>query len=176
MGDDRRRHYGRGKSHYNRYKNRTNSWKSRENDRYSSDDNRRSRNKSWKRGKSRSSADFQAFNNGDKKQPLESSESSTLSSQAPSFSSANSYRADSSNPLGQQFAQMNLNQQFPVNYENTQNLLAMSQMDPMQQAMYHQYLLGLHGNMPMVNPASMDAQMQTYDQTVDPQQFQQAYD
>jgi len=71
---------------------------------------------------------------------------------------------------------MNLNQQFPVNYENTQNLLAMSQMDPMQQAMYHQYLLGLYGNMPMVNPASMDAQMQTYDQTVDPQQFQQAYD
>jgi hypothetical protein len=72
---------------------------------------------------------------------------------------------------------MNLNQQFPVNYENTQNLLAMSQMDPMQQAMYHQYLLGLYGNMPMVNPAyDQTVDPQTYDQTVDPQQFQQAYD
>jgi len=170
--DDERRPYGRGNSHYNRYKNRTNSWKSRENDRYSSEDNRRNR----KRRKSRSSKDFQAFNNGDKKHPIKSSESSTLSSQAPSFSSANSYPADA-NQLGQQFAQMNLNQQFPVNYENTQNLLAMSQMDPMQQAMYNQYLLGLYGNMPMVSPtASMDAQTQPYDPTVDAQLFQQMYD
>jgi len=72
---------------------------------------------------------------------------------------------------------MNLNQQIPVNYENTQNLLAMNQMDPMQQAMYNQYLLGLYGNMPMANPnAPMDAQTQPYDQTVDAQQFQHMYD
>merc|ERR1712098_570504 len=56
--DGERRPYHRGNSHYNRYKVRTNSWRSRENDQYSSEDNRRNRNKSWKKRKNRSGADF----------------------------------------------------------------------------------------------------------------------
>lgn len=163
--------YGKSDRKGRHYSDRDSSWNS--NDSWNG-------NKSWRQKNKRKGrySDFKPFQKRDKRR---SENNATSPNPTATVSvNANAYPADENNgqklnQLGQQFSQMNLNagQQVPhgypmaqMNYENTQNMLAMSQMSPVQQQMYNQYLLGLYG----MNMCEQQAQI---GMGVDPQQATQ---